>query len=31
MLQHHVAVNSSTREQLGNVLLGSYQGPAAFI
>jgi alkylation response protein AidB-like acyl-CoA dehydrogenase len=31
MLQHHIAVNSSTREQLGNVLFGSYQGPAAFI
>jgi alkylation response protein AidB-like acyl-CoA dehydrogenase len=31
MLRNHVAVSPSTREQLGAVLLGSYQGPPAFI
>ena len=31
MLLNHVVTNPSTREQLATVLLGSYQGPAAFI
>jgi alkylation response protein AidB-like acyl-CoA dehydrogenase len=31
MLLHHVACSPSTTEQLGTVLLGTYQGPAAFI
>jgi alkylation response protein AidB-like acyl-CoA dehydrogenase len=31
MLRNHVAVSSSTREQLGTVLLESYEGPAAFV
>jgi len=31
MLRTHVAVNPSTREQLGNVLLDTYQGPPDFI
>ena len=31
MLLNHVVTNASTREQLATVLLGSYQGPPAFI
>ena len=31
MLLNHVVTNPSTREQLATVLLGSYQGPAAFV
>jgi alkylation response protein AidB-like acyl-CoA dehydrogenase len=31
MLVHHVSVNSSAQERLGNVLLGSYDGPAGLI
>jgi alkylation response protein AidB-like acyl-CoA dehydrogenase len=31
MLIHHVSVNSSAQERLGNVLLGSYDGPAGLI
>jgi alkylation response protein AidB-like acyl-CoA dehydrogenase len=31
MLLNHVTVNPSSREQLGNVLLGTYQGPPGFI
>ena len=31
MLRHHVVVSPSTREQLGTVLLGAYEGPAAFV
>jgi alkylation response protein AidB-like acyl-CoA dehydrogenase len=31
MLLNHVVTNPSTREQLATVLLGSYQGPPAFI
>ena len=31
MLIHHVSVNASAQERLGNVLLGSYDGPAGLI
>ena len=31
MLLHHVSVNTSAQERLGNVLLGSYAGPAGLI
>jgi indole-3-acetate monooxygenase len=31
MLLNHVVTNPSTREQLATVLLGTYQGPPAFI
>lgn len=31
MLLNHVAVSPSTREQLGRVLLDTYQGPAGFV
>jgi len=31
MLVHHVSVNASAQERLGNVLLGSYDGPAGLI
>ena len=31
MLLHHVACSPSTAEQLGNVVLGTYDGPAALI
>ena len=31
MLLNHVVASPSTREQLATVLLGTYQGPAAFI
>jgi indole-3-acetate monooxygenase len=31
MLVNHVVTNPSTREQLATVLLGTYQGPPAFI
>jgi len=31
MLRNHVVVSPSTREQLGTVLLGSYEGPPAFV
>ncbi len=31
MLVHHVSVNTSAQERLGNVLLGSYDGPAGLI
>jgi hypothetical protein len=31
MLLNHVVTNRSSRQQLASVLLGSYQGPAAFI
>ena len=31
MLRNHVVVSPSTREQLGLVLLGSYEGPPSFI
>jgi indole-3-acetate monooxygenase len=31
MLANHVVTNPSTREQLATVLLGTYQGPPAFI
>ena len=31
MLLNHVVTNPSTREQLASVLLGTYQGPPAFI
>ena len=28
MLIHHVSVNAPAQERLGNVLLGTYDGPA---
>ena len=31
MLLHHVSVNTAAQERLGNVLLGSYAGPAGLI
>jgi alkylation response protein AidB-like acyl-CoA dehydrogenase len=31
MLRNHVVVSPSTREQLGTVLLGTYEGPQAFV
>jgi indole-3-acetate monooxygenase len=31
MLVHHVSVNTSAQERLGNVLLGSYDGPVGLI
>jgi alkylation response protein AidB-like acyl-CoA dehydrogenase len=31
MLIHHVSVNAAAQERLGNVLLGSYDGPAGLI
>ena len=31
MLRNHVVVSPSTREQLGTVLLGTYEGPEAFV
>jgi alkylation response protein AidB-like acyl-CoA dehydrogenase len=31
MLRNHVAVSPSTREQLGTVLLGTYEGPQGFV
>jgi alkylation response protein AidB-like acyl-CoA dehydrogenase len=31
MLRNHVAVSPSTREQLGSVLLGVYEGPQGFV
>ena len=31
MLSHHVSVNAPSRERLGTVLLGSYDGPAGLI
>jgi alkylation response protein AidB-like acyl-CoA dehydrogenase len=31
MLRNHVTVSHATREQLGTVLLGSYEGPEAFV
>ena len=31
MLRNHVVVSPSTREQLGTVLLGTYEGPPAFV
>jgi alkylation response protein AidB-like acyl-CoA dehydrogenase len=31
MLRNHVVVSPSTREQLGTVILGAYEGPAAFV
>ena len=31
MLIHHVSVNTSAQERLGNVLLGRYDGPAGLI
>ena len=31
MLLNHIVTNPSTCEQLATVLLGSYQGPPAFI
>jgi indole-3-acetate monooxygenase len=31
MLRNHVVVSPSTREQLGTVLLGTYEGPQGFV
>ena len=31
MLRNHVVVSPSTREQLGTVLLGAYEGPEGFV
>ena len=31
MLRNHVVVSPSTREQLGTVLLGTYEGPPGFV
>jgi indole-3-acetate monooxygenase len=31
MLRNHVVVSPSTREQLGTVLLGAYEGPPGFV
>ena len=31
MLTHHVSVNAPSRERLGTVLLGAYEGPAGLI
>jgi hypothetical protein len=31
MLRNHVVVSPSTREQLGLVLLGHYDGPPGFV
>ncbi len=31
MLRNHVVVSPSTREQLGTVVLGAYEGPEAFV